>query len=306
MCSVPVEEVHVSQSSDPAWLTEVTSGQVGSSQFFAHTDFAIQHTFRKTDVLFVTFDNLSSAREQQHMRDPWGFTLARKSGWSHLGVLSYRPNWFRTPSLFAQLEKLAAKGLFKGFKRVVFSGTSMGGFGACAFSPLAPGCEVIAFSPQSTLSPDLAGWDTRYPMGTSANWDGPYADAAQSAASAARVWLVYDPRIPEDLRHAQRFTSPNVAHLKARNAGHKTAWFLRTAGVLGNLTREIIDETMSEPHFYQLYRETRRLRSYEMSVVERAMARGGPDSKAQLAQILRARKRPAIAQKIEARLQNAG
>jgi predicted acylesterase/phospholipase RssA len=63
--------------------------------------------------------------------------------------------------LFDYLEGLRNSGFFKQFRHVVFTGTSMGGYAACAFCSLSPGSTVLAYSQQSTLAKDLVSWEKR-------------------------------------------------------------------------------------------------------------------------------------------------
>jgi len=289
-------------SAAPDWLVDLSSAKYRSGFFISDKEFAIQHTHRKADVLFVTFDNLSNARDPLRVRDPWGYGFATKSEWSHLGVLSFRPNWFRNDHLFEHLQRLARDGLFKRYRRVVFAGTSMGGYAACAFASLAPGCQVIAYSPQSTLSPEIAPWDERYRSGSQADWSGPYADAATEIGAARRLWLLYDPGVPEDLRHAERLDGPNVTHLRTRYAGHKTAWFMRHAGILSCFTREVVAGTMTSTRFHELYRVSRKLRVYEAAFLQHVIENGTLASKHRMLRLLRTQDRPNMVLDLERHL----
>ena len=143
------------QPAPPNWYADLLHSKFNRGFFLSNELFALQHTLRSKSTLYVSFDNLSSVRGVKG-RDPWGYSVAAKSEWSSLGILCYRPNWFRIPALYEELRKLADNGFFDDFEQVVFTGTSMGAYAACAFSSLAPGCTVVAFSPQSSLSPAIA------------------------------------------------------------------------------------------------------------------------------------------------------
>src|SRR5690606_2514683 len=163
--------------------------------------------------------------------------------WSSLGILAYRPNWFRSDELYEHMQQLRSDGLFDSYLRVVFAGVSMGGYAACAFSSLAPGSTVIAFSPQSTLDPQVVGWDTRYPSGSRADWSGPFADAADELRTADEAWIIFDPNVPGDKRHAERLraSNPQVEFLHTRYSEHYSAQFLRQIGTLSNVVEECIE-----------------------------------------------------------------
>lgn len=278
----------------PRWYADILSARHRKGFFIADDHFALQHTARSRRVLYVSFDNLSSVRTDKN-RDPWGYGLAAKSEWSSLGVMCYRPNWFRIPRLFDELNRLADQGFFEGYRHVVFTGTSMGAYAACAFSGLAPGCTVIAFSPQSTLDPRVVPWDERYPAGRDADWSGPFADAAPELGSAGKAWIVYDPHDACDRRHAERMRGPNVSLLKARFSRHYTAQFLSQINILGPFVRECVEGGMSEARFYQLYRCSRVYRRYLDGFTSLAAAKASAPRRARIAEILRRMNKPGLA-----------
>ncbi|WP_330449599.1 hypothetical protein FLP41_05240 [Paracoccus marcusii] len=43
-------------------------------------------------------------------REPWGYKFIRKEGWSHMGILSYVPGWFRDAALHRYLMSLRDSG----------------------------------------------------------------------------------------------------------------------------------------------------------------------------------------------------
>lgn len=254
----------------PSWLLDFSATSNSEGFFISNDSFALQHTYRGNSTLYVGFDNLSSVRASSKLRDPWGYEFAKKEGWSSLGVLNYKPNWFRDKNLISEMEKLSNSGFFKKFNNVIFCGTSMGGYGACAFSSLAPGCTVIAFSPQSTLDKNVVDWDKRYPEGTDADWVGPYADGAEEVKSAKKVFIVYDKDVEEDRRHAERMSGENSTLLNARYSGHFTAQFLTQIGILSAFVREVERGKMNGIIFYGMYRKAREYRRFAAAVVHKA------------------------------------
>lgn len=260
----------------PTWLLDLRRSSHQRGFYQSLGDHALIYTDRASDQLVISFDNLSSVRDDTLHRDPWGYSFVAKAGWSQLGVLAFRPNWFRDPVLFAALKQLADTGFFAGFRKVTLTGTSMGGYGACAFASLIPGATVIAFSPQVTLKKELVPWEKRFSSGRKADWSGPYADADAEVAQASDVWLFYDPRCADDLAHINRFQGPNIRHLKMRHAGHKTAFVLRRSGLLSSTVRDIIEGRMTEKAFYASYRSNRRLPWFLNAVADHAADRDRP------------------------------
>jgi hypothetical protein len=264
----------------PPWLAEIESGAraAGEAGFYAEDrDFGLIFVPRSAETLIVSFDNLSSVKDRSLTRGPWGDTFWRRNGWSCLGILSFAPNWYRDRVLFTRLEALAARGFFRKFARVVFTGTSMGGFGALTFAGLAPGATVVALSPQSTLSRALVPWERRFPRGRAQDWSGPYADAAEGAATAGVVWLIRDSFSADDERHALRLQSGNIRHLRAFFAGHKTALFLRRADILKPVMAGAIAGTLSEAEFYRLMRARKTRPWYVNELFGQAVARDRAD-----------------------------
>lgn len=282
----------------PNWYFDLLSSDNRKGFFISDDNFALQHTQRGKNVLYVGFDNLSSVRGKKN-RDPWGYGLAVKEDWSSLGVISYRTNWFRSPRLFHELQRLAENGFFTRFKRVVFSGTSMGGYAACAFSSLAPGSTVIAFSPQSTLDPRIAGWDTRYPSGSKADWSGPYSDATIELAVAKNAWIVYDPKVEADQRHATRLEGPNVTLLKARYSSHFTAQYMSQIGLIGKFVRQCASDEMTEQKFYSMYRAGRNYRRYLSGLVTHLAQCPNVERGRKASGILRRMNRPGLAAELD-------
>lgn len=258
----------------PAWLADLRRSPHRTGFYQALGDHALVFADRGSDQLVVSFDNLSSARDPAVNRDPWGYGFVAKNGWSHLGVMAFSPIWFRDEALFAAMRGLAAQGFFQKFRGVTLIGTSMGGYGACAFSSLIPGCRVIAFSPQSTLKKDLVPWEKRFSSGRKADWSGEFADAAAQTHTAAQVWIVHDPHDTDDARQAARFVGDNVCHLRTRHGGHKTALVLRRVNILSTVVRDVVEGRMTSPKFYTLYRQARRMPWFLEAVCAQAAARG--------------------------------
>lgn len=292
---VPMSLSHPHHPPTPFWLHALATSRYRQGFFIAEGTFALQHTQRrKGDVLYVGFDDLSRARDKNRLRDPWGYGLAEQRRWSSLGVMAYRPDWFRSPDLSAHLLRLRDGGFFEGYRKVVFSGVSMGAYAACAFSSLAPGSTVIAFSPQSTLDPKLAGWDRRYPSGSRADWSGPFADAATGLRNVHKAWIVFDPEVSEDCMHAERLAGQHVELLRARHAAHFSAQFLGQIGVLSRFVDGCVDDSMTPARFYQLYRQARSYRRFLGGVMKKALARDEPQLVARLQAVLTG-ERPAMA-----------
>ncbi|WP_265501126.1 hypothetical protein [Paracoccus beibuensis] len=259
----------------PAWLSDLRLSGQAHGFYHSMPNYACTYVARSREHLVVSFDNLATVRGNPVSREPWGYNFVRKEGWSHLGVLSYVPGWFRDVDLHRYLLSLRDSGFFEQFGQVTMFGTSMGGYGAAAFASLAPGCRVAAFSPQSTLAPHLAAWDQRYPTGKHAKWDGLFADAASESRSAAQVWLFYDPAVEHDLRHVRRFDADNVIAVPLRHADHKTALMLKNGRILSSVMRDIVNGHATRAGIMKAYRSCRILPEYVQGLRTQAERTGG-------------------------------
>ncbi|GAA0309722.1 hypothetical protein [Rhodovulum strictum] len=261
----------------PLWLTEI--GPAGPRKGFCHWlgHHGVVFVDRGPGQLLVSFDNLHNVGDTRPDRAPWAAKLAAERGWSHLGVMSRRPDWFRDPALIDWFHDAAARGFLAGFARVGFAGASMGGFGALAFSALAPGATVIAFSPQSTLAPDLVPWEQRFAPGRAADWTLGFGDAAHSVAAADRAWIVYDPFHRADRQHADRLSGPNVTHLRAPGLGHKSALVLNRMGCLKAVMTGAIEGSLTRAGFHAMIRARRTVYLYRQEMTAHLTARGQPD-----------------------------
>jgi hypothetical protein len=232
---------------------------------------------RSKDTLVVTFDNLDVAMNNRKDRRPWGYSFIKEQNWSMLSAIAGGWTWYREPWVYDQFDELRQSGFFKQFQRVVFYGASMGGYAACAFSPAAPGCDVVAISPQSTVDKSVVPWETRYKTVWDRDFTGPYGDAAQVSQAARRVSILYDPYEPLDAGHAARFTNTNVSHLRAPLLGHRLGSSLLQMGILHPIILGALNGTLTEAEFYTLLRARRQFPRYQRELFNRAVNKGHKD-----------------------------
>ena len=232
------------------------------------------YTPRSKDTLVVTFDNLDIAMNKRTDRRPWGYSFIEEQGWSMLGVLAGGWTWYREQWVCDQFDQLKEDGFFTQFKRVVFYGASMGGYAACAFSPAAPGCDVVAISPQSTVDKSIVDWETRYKVVWDRDFSGRYGDAAAVSSAARQVSILYDPYERLDALHAARFTHENVRHLRAPLLGHRLGSSLNQMGILNPIILSALDGSLTTQEYYKLLRARKDSVRYQRELFKRTLARG--------------------------------
>ena len=228
-------------------------------------------------TLVVTFDNMKS-REDRAPAQPWGHEFIKETGYSHLSVSMQRRNdWFRHPELEDFFDGLAADEFFKSFDRVLFYGSSMGGYGALSYSAAVPGSEVIAFAPQTSLDPAVAPFETRYEPGFArGDWQGRYADAALGASLSRRVTIFADPWQLIDASHIARLPQDNLVWAKCPFAGHTPARVMHVMGILRNSVLEAFAGTVTEGSFRKNWRRHRVSALHTRRVLNRAVGQGHP------------------------------
>lgn len=258
----------------PAWLADLRRSDHRIGFYHSEDSFAAQYTDRTSKVLMVSFDNLSNVRDPALSRETWGYGFYKKEGWSHFGIMSFDNNWYRNEGLFDYLTELADSGFFKGFDRVILTGTSMGAYASCVFCSLIPGSVALAFSPQSTLDTKLVPWEERFAGGRKQDWSGRFRDGAEEIKNAGEAFILYDPYFEPDRLHAERMQGKNVHHLKTWFSGHKSALFLRRAEILKPIVLAAVAGDLTEAKFYGLYRNRRKLPWYVNGLADRAIARG--------------------------------
>ncbi|MGB1235639.1 MAG: hypothetical protein ACPG5U_07890 [Planktomarina sp.] len=243
----------------PLWYQDLLLGMWGEGFLEKKPNAAMIFVKRPRNFLLVTFDNLANVRDRAPSREPWACKFARDANISHLGVTVNAPNWFRDPWIIKRFQTLAADGFFDGYDRILFTGTSMGGFAALVFAQLVPAAHVAAFNPQSTLDPNIVPWETRFDAGRRQDWSGLFADGANGLDLQARTHVFYDPGFELDFLHAQRLNGPNVSKYNCRMSGHKSALFLNRMGTLPDIMRHMMFDSLNETQFYQYYRSRRKL-----------------------------------------------
>lgn len=224
--------------------------------------------------LVVSFDNLAAVRETAD-RTLWGQKFLAAQGYDLLGVQIRRKDWFRDAALIAALQGLREDGFFRRFPAVSFYGASMGGFGALAFAPLAPGCTVMAFAPQRSLDRGLCPFEGRYrhARGTT-DWTLPFSDAAAGVAAAGRAYLAFDPHLPEDRQHAMALAGPAVTLLPMPHFGHKLPPALLKMGLLKDLSLAGLEGDLTAAGFARMMRARRQSVPWLADLLARARATG--------------------------------
>ncbi len=240
--------------------TEITSTHdcASAEAFFLKGEHVDAWFERHSDILIVSFYNLATVGEHE-LPHPWFYGNVKKHGYSVLGLIAHRKDWYRNEDTPRILTELREAGLFEGFRRIVFIGASMGGFAALTYAKLVPGAAVLTFSPQSTLAPRIVPFDKRY-KGAQRRYDWKsrdFRDAAGSFDTASDVTIIYDPFVPEDKAHAARLTGDNVTQLRAPFMGHQAIRMLKSIGALPIIFKRVAENQFDPAEYHRLIRPRR-------------------------------------------------
>lgn len=258
----------------PTWYREIYPAGEFDGFYQKMGNHAVAYVERRDHQLVVSFDNLSDAGHPGYDKEAWAGAFCRYNNWSHLGVFTQDPSWFRSAALIQFLEKLKADGFFERFANITLCGTSMGAFAALTFSSLAPGCNVLAFSPQSTLIRDRVPWENRFKKADLQDWTLDYSDAADSVAAAGKVFLIYDPFHINDSKQANRLKGDNLIHLRSPGLGHRTALALNRLGALKPVMGDGIFGSLNSIDFSRLIRHRGELPLYRENMLRYMVERG--------------------------------
>ncbi|MEL7026760.1 MAG: phosphoadenosine phosphosulfate reductase [Pseudomonadota bacterium] len=241
------------------WIAELAA--VGAERGY-YTPLGKKHSAiyvaNSSKVLLVSFESMAHIRVSSPGGVPFGFQFAEPRGWSHLALIARKETWFRSPHVWRFFDRQIDSGFFEEFDKVIFYGAGMGGYGAAAYSVAAPGATVIAVSPQATLAPERARWDTRFRRHRTRDFTSRYGFAPEMTEAAKDVFIAYDPAETEDAMHAALFHGDHVHRIPYRRggAGAIDADF-RGMGVFEKLFDAASRDALSPKVFYQALRARR-------------------------------------------------
>lgn len=227
-------------------------------------------------TLIVTFETIDDMRNTSPQQDPFGWALVRENGWSNLCILSHGQTWFRDRAVYGYFDRLIEDGFFEEFDKVIFYGAGMCGYAAAAFSVVAPEVTVIAVQPQSTLDPERADFDRRFPKARRRDFTDRYHYAPEMVEMAQDVFILFDPAIPEDAVHAGMFKGTHIHRIHCRHFGESLAKALRAMGVTQALVDQASDDTLTDVICYRVLRARHRYRPYLRRLLQTAETRGKP------------------------------
>lgn len=221
------------------------------------------------DTLLVSFESVDSIRKDFPSQRPRAVEIALQHGWSSLVILAREPRFYRDPEVLDFFDAQIDDSFFDSFRRVLFFGTGQHGYAACTFSLAAPGATVLAISPQATLDPEIAPWETRFPNQRRLDFRSRFGFAPAMLEGARTAFIIYDPSEKLDAMHATLYRRPPVSVLRTPALGPDTVAALDRLGVLNTLIEAAMRGRLTQRRFADMMRDRRKDTIYMQELVRR-------------------------------------
>ncbi len=187
------------------------------------------------DRWVITFDHHSIG--DGFDREGFGESFLKANGISAIHVLGRGNDWYQYDDIFAAAAVVRAA--TSGAVRRVAYGSSMGAYAAVRLADAIGADAVLALSPQWSIDPSIANWDTRWSQDAHRiRWLSTMAGPLRCPASTV---LVYDPHLTLDRRHAQLIAEQTGSHLlPVAHCLHPASTFLGEVGLLRGLLEDVL------------------------------------------------------------------
>lgn len=190
-----------------------------SKEFLLYEDNNIYVFFRPLgDVLIISFNEMGYSSSSS----AWGGNLFLALGYSSLGFVSKRPNWFPAGSMKSALEVVVS--VIEEYTKRITYGHSQGGYAAIKYSRPLGANAVLSFCPQYSISPeDLAQNDGRFVQYFTGHEHSPRITGGD-IASSVHSYMFYDPVHTQDKFNAEKILEavPALAAIKVFGTGHSS------------------------------------------------------------------------------------
>jgi tetratricopeptide (TPR) repeat protein len=203
----------------------------------------------------VTFD---SYHEPHGLGRPgFGEAFFQSEGVTAIHVMTHGNDWFQypeIPEILSLIQEACA-----GAERLLSYGSSMGGYAALRFAGAIGAHAALALSPQFSLDPRKAPFETRWAadrrrISFLAHIDG-------TITAVPRMILAYDSALEADRRHAELWAAATqIDLLPLPYAGHPVGAFLNDTRLLRPLVLTALDDSF-EPGRFRRAAHQRRNRS---------------------------------------------
>jgi hypothetical protein len=206
-------------------------------------DYLIYHQEGHRAPLIITFSHMEFAKTNRIF---WGDTLLDRLGFTSLGIVCKRDNWY--PSSLRTLEPHFAEILSNYTERLCY-GFSMGGYGAIKYSRLFQATHVLALSPQYSIDPKDLDGATPWFSGHLSQISEP-SMSIKSSEIAGSVGIIFDPYESHDEYAVRKINaiSPHIYRLPVSHVGHNTIHTISRGGAFAHVVDSILRNDWATVH----------------------------------------------------------
>ncbi len=207
--------------------------------------------------IVVVFDAYSHSSDLN--RKAWGEAYFTKHNITAVYVLGRANDWYQFETTAAALD--AIRSATRDAARVMTYGTSMGGYAAVRFASHVGAHIALAISPQYSINPIRAPFDSRWDHDAQRIQFRDELDGLILGNTPTIV--VYDPYSTDRL-HARRISEDiSISHVRIPRVGHSVPLALMESNLLQTLVQKTLDGTLNEREFERKFRVVRKkLSSY--------------------------------------------
>ena len=219
--------------------------------------------------LIVSFDHWRQDRDGFPPEKPSQYFA--KNGLAYMTIYSARNDWFLTPDL-AEMRQVLAD-FTRGFEHVTAIGYSMGGYGALLLARESRANQVVLVSPQSSIFPEHAPFETRY-LSEAAGLDPAQDTLAKRPRRGLRGGLLFDPSDRIDRQHSNRITGlfPNIVPVPLAFGGHPAMQAIAGAKMYRLVQQELLRRRIRPAEFLRIHKQARRQSPYYQDRLGRYLA----------------------------------
>jgi tetratricopeptide (TPR) repeat protein len=235
---------------------------------------------RGSSICVVTFSSLTD--DPRLDRPGFGEMMLKRHGFDAIHVVNRTNVWYQYPEIPDALHAIALAAA--GHSRIVTYGSSMGDYAAIRFAGAIGARTAIAISPQYSVSPRIAPFETRWPALTR-NIQFIHENADPKCDSVEPV-VFYDPR-DRDARHFRLIERayPKTQGVRLPHAGHPAGAFLIETGLLARAVLDIANGRFEPPVLERTARARRRSSGQYLFTLARRLPQNHLNTKIRLAEM---------------------
>lgn len=199
----------------------------------------------------ITFDNYGIGHGFE--REGYSQGFLHDKGLSAIHVMGRREDWYQYPDMMDAIA--AVRDHLAGAERVITYGSSMGGYAALRFADPLGANAALALSPQYSINPDKAPFETRWLQDARRiEWRPEHEPALPKNARAV---VAYDPTTV-DRQHIDLIAAEaEIERIPVRYSGHPSGRVVADAHLLAPLLIDILNGVEQLSHYRHAVRASR-------------------------------------------------